>query len=173
MTENIVELEQINMASLAGYVETFISEFDGSRETLRLYRQALRKFVEWADTMPPIISVIRMYKSYMLNTGLKPNTVSIYLTAITQYFGYLVENKLIPYNPAKEVRRPHVPRTHQRDPLTSEDARMLLDNIPRATIKGYRDYAMVNLMLRTGVREVEVSKMIVSDITCKEGERII
>jgi integrase/recombinase XerC/integrase/recombinase XerD len=32
---------------------------------------------------------------------------------------------------------------------------------------------MVNLMLRTGVREVEVSRMIISDITRKEGERII
>jgi integrase/recombinase XerC/integrase/recombinase XerD len=173
VTENIVELEQIKMASLAGHIETFISESDGSRETLRVYRQALRKFAEWADTMPPTTSVVRIYKSYLLNKGLKPNTVSIYLTAINQYFGYLVEKKLIPYNPVKEVRRPHIPRTHQRDPLTSEGARMLLDNIPRAAIKGYRDYAMVNLMLRTGVREVEVSRMIISDITRKEGERII
>ena len=161
------------MASLAGHIETFISESDWSRETLRVYRQALRKFAEWADTMPPSASVIRIYKSYLLNKGLKPNTVSIYLTAINQYFDYLVEKKLMPYNPAKEVRRPHVPRTHQRDPLTAEDARMFLDNIPRTAVKGYHDYAMVNLMLRTGVREVEVSRMIISDITWKEGERII
>jgi integrase/recombinase XerC/integrase/recombinase XerD len=173
VTNNIVELEQIKMASLAGHIETFISESDWSRETLRVYRQALRKFAEWADTMPPSASVIRIYKSYLLNKGLKPNTVSIYLTAINQYFDYLVEKKLMPYNPAKEVRRPHVPRTHQRDPLTAEDARMFLDNIPRTAVKGYHDYAMVNLMLRTGVREVEVSRMIISDITWKEGERII
>jgi hypothetical protein len=32
---------------------------------------------------------------------------------------------------------------------------------------------MVNVMLRTGVREVEVSGMIIADITWKEGERII
>lgn len=173
VSENIVELEQINMASLAVHIETFLSESDGSRETSRVYRQALRKFVEWADHMPPLTSVVRIYKAYLLNTGLKPNTVSIYLTAINRDFDYLVEQRLIPYNPAKVVRRPRISRAHQRDPLTSEGAKMLLENIPRAAVKGYRDYAMANLMLRTGVREVEVSGMIIADITWKEGERII
>jgi integrase/recombinase XerC/integrase/recombinase XerD len=172
-TENILELEQINKDSLAGYIETFISESDRSRETMRVYKQALRKFAEWADNIFPTTSVIRIYKSCMLNAGLEPNTVSVYMTAINQYFDYLVEQRHIPYNPAKVVRRPRIPRTHQRDPLTAEDARLLLNNIPRVDIKGYRDYAMVNLMLRTGVREVEVSKMLISDITSKEGERII
>ena len=117
VSKNIVELEQINMVSLAVHIETFLCESDGSRETLRVYRQALRKFVEWADDMPPLTSVVRIYKTYLLNTGLKPNTVSIYLTAINQYFDYLVEQRLIPYNPAKVVRRPRIPRTHQRDLL--------------------------------------------------------
>jgi site-specific recombinase XerD len=173
VTENILELEQIKMTSLAVHIETFLSESEGSWETLRVYRQALRKFAKWAETMPPTTSVVRIYKSYLLNIGLKPNTVSIYLTGINQFFDYLVEQRRIPYNPAKVVRRPRIPRTHQRDPLTSEGAKMLLGNIPRSAIKGYRDYAMVNLMLRTGVREVEVSRMIISDITWKEGERII
>lgn len=154
-------------------VDYFVSQGDMGEETRRVYNNALRKFIGWADDMAVTTTLIKTYKMYLLNTGLAPNTVSVYLSAIKQFFSYLVGKNLMPFNPAKEVRRPRIPRTHQRDALTAAEARKLLDGIPRDSIKGLRDLAMVNLMVRTGIREIEISRAHVGDVVKKEGQLIL
>jgi len=123
--------------------------------------------------MPLTTPVIRTFKIFLLNKGLVPNTVSVYLVAIRQFLSYLVERGILPSNPAKEVKRPRIPKTHQRDALTAESARNLLHIISRDSLKGSRDFAMINLMLRTGIREIEVSRARIGDIAEKEGARIL
>ena len=160
-------------ASEAGHIEKFINESDKSAETRRVYGNALSIFAEWAEEMPITASLVRTFKTYLKNKGLAPNTISVYLSAVKQFLGYLVEKGVMQYNPAKEVKRPRIPRTHQRDALTVESARQLLNAISKDSVKGCRDFAMVNLMLRTGIREIEVSRALIGDMAEKEGERIL
>ncbi len=161
-------------ASAAGqYIKKFISESDRSAETGRVYDNALSIFTEWAEDMPITAPMIRTFKTYLKNKGLAPNTISVYLSAIKQFLAYLVEKGAMLYNPAKEVKRPRIPRMHQRDALTAESARLLLNAVSRESAKGLRDFAMINLMLRTGIREIEVSRALIGDIAEKEGERIL
>lgn len=170
---NTHKLNEVSASELEKHIDLFISEFDRSVETKRVYKNALSKFIDWADDLPVTTPIIRTYKTYLLNTGLTPNTVSVYLAAIKQFLSYLVEKGAMLYNAAREIRRPRVPRTHQRDALTSLAARQLLESIQRDSLKGSRDYAVTNLMLRTGIREIEVSRALVGDIAEKEGERIL
>ena len=51
-----------------------------------------------------------------------------------------------------------------RDPLTLQQARDLLTSIDTTSIIGLRDFAMINLMLRTGLRTMEVVGSNVGDI---------
>ncbi|MDA8091911.1 MAG: tyrosine-type recombinase/integrase [Nitrospiraceae bacterium] len=162
------------LASAAGQsIEKFILESDRGAETRRVYGNALSIFVNWAEDMPLTTSLVRTFKTFLINKGLAPNTVSVYLSAVKQFLSYLVEKGVLPYNLANEVKRPRIPKTHQRDALTAEAARQLLANIPRNSLKGARDFAMINLMLRTGIREIEVSRACIGDITEKEGQRIL
>lgn len=160
-------------SSAAQYIEKFVSESDRTEETRRVYVNALSIFIEWAEEMTVTAILIRTFKTFLKNKGLAPNTISVYLSAVKQFFGYLVEQDVMPYNPAKEVKRPRIPRTHQRDALTAESARGLLDTIARESLKEIRDYAMINLMLRSVIREIEVSRALIGDITEKEGESIL
>ena len=161
-------------ASAAGqYIKKFISESDRSAETRRVYDNALPIFIEWAEDMPITAPMVRTFKTYLKNKGLAPNTISVYLSAVKQFLAFLVEKGAMQYNPAKEVKRPRIPRMHQRDALTAESARLLLNAVSRESVKGLRDFAMINLMLRTGIREIEVSRALIGDMAEKEGERIL
>ena len=160
-------------SGLQSEIDLFINQSDLSTETKRAYRNAIRQFTTWAEDMTLTTDIIKTHKTYLLNTGLAPNTVSVYLAALKQFFSYLVEKGILLFNPAREVKRPRVPRTHQRDALTAEEARRFLDSIIRDSLKGYRDYAMANLMVRTGIREIEASRALVGDMVEKEGERIL
>ena len=173
MIDAISKSDEIKSVFFKAHIESFVADFDRSAETARVYKNALSKFAAWVENMPLSTTVIKVYKSYLLNQGLGPNTVSVYLSAVKQYLSYLVEKGILSFNPAKDVRRPRVPRTHQRDALTSNAARWLLDSIPKDSLKGCRDHSMVNAMLRTGIREIEVSRALVSDIIEKEGQRIL
>lgn len=164
---------EVKSYSLKGYLDSFLRESDIGTETLRIYGKAISYFIKWADGMIVTPSIVKTYKSYLINIGLTPNSVSIYLTAIKQFFGYLVERGIILHNPASEVKRPKIPRVHQRDALSREQARLLLVSICRDSIKGCRDYAMINLMLRTGIREIEASRVLIGDIEEKEGKIIL
>jgi integrase/recombinase XerC/integrase/recombinase XerD len=164
---------EANASATRNYIGDFINELDRGIETKRVYRNALTRFLDWAEDMPLSTPVIRTFKTFLLNKGLAPNSVSVYLVAIRQFLSYLIERGMLHFNPAKEVKRPRVPKTHQRNALTAENARNLLDIVSRKSLKGSRDFAMINLMLRTGIREIEVSRALVGDIAEKEGERIL
>ena len=167
------EHAELAASVLKGHIDTFIGRSDITSETSRVYKNALSLFVGWAEDMTVTTAIIKTYKTYLLNTGLAPTSVSVYLSAIKQFLSYLVEKGVMLYNPAIEIKRPRVPRTHQRDALTALAARQLLGSIQRDSLKGSRDYAVTNLMLRTGIREIEVSRALVGDVAEKEGERIL
>lgn len=172
-TEKGYQNYEVSALATVQYIGKFISESDRSAETKRVYANALRIFVGWAEDLPLSAPIIRTFKTYLLNKELAPNTVSVYLSAIKQFLSYLVEKGVMPFNPAKEVKRPRVPKTHQRDAITADHARKLLNIVPQQSLKDHRDFAMINLMLRTGIREIEVSRAKVGDIKDKEGERIL
>jgi len=57
-----------------------------------------------------------------------------------EYLSMLLGTVLL-YNQSEKVKRPTVPKTHQRNALTVEHARQLLDIIPKKPPKGLRDFA--------------------------------
>jgi integrase/recombinase XerC/integrase/recombinase XerD len=50
-----------------------------------------------------------------------------------------------------------------------EQVNTLLNSIDRTTIRGKRDYAMINLMLRTALRTIEVIRLTVEDMVMEGG----
>ncbi len=163
----------INVVELRNLLGDFIGEADVGASTRDVYRKAVSLFLSWSEGMPLTSTTLRMYKDYLLNRRLAANTISTYLSATKQYLAYLVEKGILLSNPAASLKRPRIPKHHLRDSLTKKQARRLLASIPRDSLKGLRDYAMVNLMLRTALREIELSRALVSDITIKEGRRVL
>ena len=98
-----------------------------SPRTVTLYEDALRAFAQWAETpgqaggdgrgqagggvMADLIghlipSRIREYEGHLIDTGLKPRTVHLHMSALSGFCGFLMKEGVLKSNPAKAVKRP-------------------------------------------------------------------
>lgn len=166
----------LNWEALLG---AYLSEKDvGSVETSKTYRKALTQYFRWIDTTKRDLremttADILAFKKYLGDvrhcTSL---TVSTYVVAIRGFYEWaeMPENAALGLpNIAKGVHTDH-DNEHIKMHLTHTQTRRLLDYFEAA---GLRDYAMVNLMLRCGLRTVEVHRADVRDIAFIEDQRIL
>ena len=86
-----------------------------SPRTVALYRDALAGFVDWAGASGEadggligqlIPSRIREYEGHLIDTGLKPRTVHLHMSALSGFCRYLVKEGQLASNPVKTVKRP-------------------------------------------------------------------
>ncbi|MCE5193281.1 MAG: tyrosine-type recombinase/integrase [Candidatus Cryosericum sp.] len=157
-------------ANLDQLIESFLLAQDVGSTSKVVYRRALKRFKDFltlreaAGGMDYLTKTdIVQYKSHLLAEGLSPRTGNLYLTAVRQFFKYLESSRIYPDVSAglKGFKRSF---GFNRDPLTLQQARDLLSSIDTTSIIGLRDFAMINLMLRTGLRTMEVVGSNVGDI---------
>ena len=64
-------------------------------------------------------------------------------------------------------------RGHLKESLTLDQARELLGSVDRSSLEGKRDHALLNLLIRTGLRDIEGARAIVGDPRQKGGEAVL
>ena len=102
---------------------------------------------------------------------LSPGTVSTYLTGIRSFYRW-AGNPAFP-DVASRIRGARTSREFKKDVLSAEQVRMVLDSLKGGTEKDARDYAMVNLMVHTGLRDIEVSRLCAGDIHEDSGVTVL
>jgi integrase/recombinase XerD len=150
----------------------FISSLDAKPATIDLYRKGLGYFLDWLKSDQPGRQDILEYKKSLLEHQLKPFTVNAYLTSVRQFFAWLEAEKLYP-DVAKAVKGVTQPRIHAKDSLRGSQSRRLIDSVELDGIISRRDYAILNLMLRTGLRTIEVSRANIGDIRNKGEDTVL
>jgi integrase/recombinase XerD len=177
----IVEIKDI----LQKAIEKFLATLDTSPRTKEAYQRALKVFYIWiidkGYTRPQRENILE-YKAYLQsktildNTGetktLSPLTVTAYLTALRRFFAFLEAEKIYP-NIAKDIKGLKRPKGFLKDTLTKDEVIRLLEGIKSDGLNTLRDRAMINLMLRTGLRTIEVSRALISDIGREGGETVL
>jgi integrase/recombinase XerD len=96
-------------------------------------------------------------------------TVGSYITSVRRFYEWTEANKYYP-NVAKGIKTPKRKQQFRKQPLLPAQATALLDYYQD---KALRDYAIVNLLLRTGLRTVEVIRANVEDVTFKGSQRVL
>jgi len=172
-----VELEVLELNnSLSKRVEQFIISLDAKDTTKDAYKKALRVFEAWIIAKGynnPSRETILEYKQYLQERSLSPLTITAYLTALRRFFIYLEGIKVYP-NIAKDIKGLKRPRGFMKDALTKDEVNVLLGAIAESKdLNSLRDYALINLMLRTGLRTIEVSRALIGDIGRENGETIL
>jgi integrase/recombinase XerD len=153
----------------------FLAAQDVKEISKQAYQKGLEKFLSWLATEgidQPDRETVLKFKSYLLEIGLEANTVNCYLAAVKRFFAYLEGRKQYP-NVAKDIKGVKQPRGHLRESFTPSQVRDLLDQIDTSTIQGKRNFAIINLMARTGLRTMEVVGANVGDIMQMEGEALL
>lgn len=85
-----------------------------------------------------------------------PATVSRKVSVARSFLGEAFDRGLIPANPAARLRGFSVSHESKTLGLSRQQARDLLAAIDASTLLGLRDKAMLSLMLRTGLRRMDV-----------------
>lgn len=175
-----VEMQEIEKrASLESLLERFLQDQDIAKSSKATYRRALKQFILWlqdTNRMERMDTLQRLdilaYKEHLLSCDKSPYTVSCYMTTVRKLYEWLEAEKLYP-NIAKGVKGAKKPKGHRKDCLTVDQIRTALDAIDRTTTGGLRDFALFNLMVRTGLRDIEVSRARVGDIRQESGQAVL
>jgi integrase/recombinase XerC/integrase/recombinase XerD len=168
--QNVV-LQPLRVESL---VDSFIQAQDVKLTSKELYRRTLKQFFNWIDNSNYLLSEIARpqlleYKDSLLNSGLSSLTVGSYITSVRRFYEWAEANKFYP-NVAKGIKTPKRKQQFKKQPLLPNQATALLSYYQD---KPPRDLAIINLLLRTGLRTIEVIRANVEDITFKGTQRVL
>jgi len=156
-------------------VVSFLDAQDVKDISKKSYQKGLEKFLSWLSAnniVQPDRSDILKFKSWLIESGLMANTVNSYLVAVKRFFAYLEGIRKYP-NVAKDIKGVKQPRGHLRESLTTSQIKELLSQFDTSILRGKRDFAIVNLMARTGLRTIEVVRANVEDLKQEGGEALL
>jgi integrase/recombinase XerD len=106
-----------------------------------------------------------------LKEGRKSATISFKLTVVRSFFEYLRAGGYVQLNPAstKLVSSPAVSDEMKGRALTTKEVRYLLSGPDRSKPEGARDYALMLVMLRLGLRVSEACSLRASSVHWSHG----
>ena len=155
-------------------MEAFLDSLDVREKTRETYRWGMTRFFRWIQEtgrqlgcMTPA-DIVR-FKAYLLRSDLSTLTVGSYLTAVRQFYKW-TEINLIYKNIARSVSPAKGKKGIRKMHLTEEEVSRMLSILQA---KSKRDFALVNLIIRTGLRTIEVERANIGDVVRKDGHRIL
>lgn len=164
---NLPELERIRNALLKNVAPS----------SARIYEQAGREFTDWlAARNNNLITVqtvtyedLSEYRAYLAENNAKA-TAARKLVVARRLLDVAVILKLRTDNPAAQVKGfkgGNQETTHRA--LTSDETKLFFEQVDRTTAKGKRDYALLLLLIRTGLRRAEAANLTIGDIKREQG----
>jgi integrase/recombinase XerC/integrase/recombinase XerD len=133
------------------------------------YRRALKAFFNWISSSGRADRINKLTRFDMLaykeDLGRTKSvaTANLYLFVVRSFYAWLAENRIC-RDITTGVKRFKTHANYSKDCLTVEQLRSILSGVDRSTAKGVRDYALVNLMARTGLRDIEVARARICDL---------
>lgn len=177
ITNNELEVKTFK-DSIQNLAVAFIQDLDVKKSSKETYRREIKQFTEyWFHNLEGRNNLFREdilnYKEYLSQErGLSPLTISSYILVVRKFFDWL-EVHIGQPNIAKGIKGAKRTRGFRKDPLVLHQIRSLLSSISKTSLIGKRDYAIINLLIRTGLRTIEVIRADVSDIRQEGGEAVL
>ena len=168
-----IQVKEIVLAPpLAATIQNFTGRLaPTSRKT---YTVDAKHFVQWMAEYNLFLSSLRrddliVHRTHLAETYAK-STASRMWAVARRLLDKAVQRGPLAKNPADGIRgfkagddeSPH-------RALKREEAKMLLDAIDRRTILGKRDYALIMLLVRTGIRFSEAVALTIGDLVMEQG----
>jgi integrase/recombinase XerC/integrase/recombinase XerD len=156
------------ITSPPAFVEAFLAAQDVRKHTLENYRHHLAAFFAQLPEGETVTHAsISAWRDRLLAEGKSALSVGSYLSAVRVFFAWCNRSGISP-NLAQGVKSPKAERRFRRLPLSTESARLVL-----ASCHTTRARLLVELMLRAGLRGVELSRVNVEDRTIRAGRDVL
>jgi site-specific recombinase XerD len=153
--------------TIVSSLNQFICELDKSPSTIQVYRTDIQQFITWlhANDITVIGALhvtgnhINDYVRYLADQGRTGTTCARKLVSIHLFFTYLVRKGVIPSSPATKVKKPRKERKPKHVLRPDEFQRII------GEARGNpHDYALLQLMVQTGIRVSEVITIHLSEL---------
>lgn len=152
----------------------FIQSLDVKERSRESYIKNLGYYLDWLEAtgrQGGQRADVLAYKSYLLGRY-EASTVSAYLSTVRAFYTWLESSGICP-NISAGIKGAKTPQGFRKDPLTVDQIKSLLSSFDRTTLEGMRDYAIVNLLLHTGLRTIEVQRANVEDVRQLGGQLVL
>ena len=137
-----------------------------SQNSIEAYENDLKRFLKFIfyDNKKFILdsSYIQNYISQLIDLNLEISTLQRNLSSLRSFFCYLVDEKIINFNPAELIDIPKRKRSLP-EVLTQEEINILFTNINTNNPIGIRDRAMFELLYSSGLRVSEMTSIKIID----------
>jgi len=171
-------------------VEMFLNSLDCQVSSQHKYESQIKVFIRWVnDTGRSSILTtwscqdIINYKRFLMNElriqhstivpkPLSSSTINNYLSAVRKFFTWLNREGYCP-NIAKNVNGIGKQDGFRKHTLSKEQVLDALSSFNRDTLNGLRDYAIFNLMVRTGCRDCEVVRAKIRHLRVESGQTVL
>jgi len=157
------------MKSEIEHIDDFIADSTVNAASARQYTFNLKRWYRWLRQQGIDYSTFKRkdiiaYMKELQAAGYSTLTVASYIQTIKLLVRWLKANNMMSYDVANEIRVNKEYNTFRKSSLSPSQVDQLLQIIPRDRLLNKRDFAIVYLMLTTGIRVVEVTRLLVSDL---------
>ncbi len=167
-------LNSVEICNENDIIQRWLDSLDVLEDTKETYKAHLLDFIKWinANGIQNATKVdILKYKQELINRY-SNSTVCLKISSLKSFYGFLNEQGMA-NDITKNIKGAKISKGFKRDVFTLEQIQDIMNTIDRTTLVGARDYAMVNLFLRTGLRSCEVNRANIEDIRNKDGEIVL
>jgi site-specific recombinase XerD len=149
-----------------------------SEETRRVYARVIREFFQFQSQLHPAEVTpqhVLRYRDELLRKRRKAATVALKLTVVRSFFEYLRAAGMVGLNPAatKLVPVPAATEDLKGRALMAKEVRYLLAGPDRSKSAGARDYALLLVLVRLGMRVSEACSLRASSVKWSHGRWIL
>lgn len=151
--------------------DEFINWLETTPQTIKTYARAIKVFFTYLndnDIKTPTREDLKNYRNLLLDTR-KPTTTASYINALKQFYSFLDYKGYAP-DITKHLKGAKISnKIHRKEPLTLEQARDILLSTPRDTLEDKRNYALLLLLLTSGMRTIEIVRANKEDLVYQSG----
>lgn len=143
----------------------------------RIYQQDIKRLAQWMSERKITIetldrSDVIAYRQF-LGDHHAPATAKRMWSVTRRVLNEQAKKGMLPLNITSDIRGFTAEDETTHTALELPEARKLLQAIETSTAKGKRDYAIVSLLLRTGLRRFECSALNIGSLAMKKGHHIL
>lgn len=159
-------------------VVTAFVEKSLSLATRQTYQRVVKEFFAFYRVDHPAqvsADQVRQWRDHLLGRKLKPATVALKLSVVRSFYEYLRASGIVMANPAstKLVPPPETQSERAGRALGLPEVRYILSGPDRSKPEGARDFALLLVMLRLGLRAAEVCSLRVSSFSTSRGKTVL
>ncbi len=155
--------------------EIYLASSDVRKSSRGTYRRTLKQFFKWINEKGYKLSQIGEinaieYKEELIERGLSKHTVSSYLQTLKKFYSWCSRKLKNCQDITADLKLPEKKNKFERRALSISQSKDLVYTVERLS---KRDEAIVNLLLRAGLRTIEVSRAKIEDIEQRGKNKIL